>query len=223
MPRDSVLAILICSAKPSTRPGKQGDLSAFAPISAASYFSQALEVDPPSRNIAFRAYYTPSSLAGLPDTKTGKRKRGSVLVCHHGGGSAGTTFACLAKSVQELSHGELGVLAFDARDHGTCVISHVPCSFMPMLMFVHHKVKPRRSRKRTARCCPLTTCKTILSHSSNRSSLMRAKLQTCSYAIPSFPLHIADIYFSCWVILWAPHQSYHRHRCCKKMDTRLSV
>ncbi|KAJ9104717.1 hypothetical protein QFC20_004489 [Naganishia adeliensis] len=99
------------------RPGSQ-DLSAFSPISASTYFSQALEVDPPSRNIAFRAYYTPSTLSGQPDTQTGKRKRGSVLVCHHGGGSSGTTFACLAKAVRQLSAGELGVLAFDARDHG---------------------------------------------------------------------------------------------------------
>lgn len=106
----------ICSSKLG-RPGSQ-DLSAFSPISASTYFSQALEVDPPSRNIAFRAYYTPSTLSGQPDTQTGKQKRGSVLVCHHGGGSSGTTFACLAKAVRELSAGELGVLAFDARDHG---------------------------------------------------------------------------------------------------------
>jgi protein phosphatase methylesterase 1 len=94
------------------------DLSAFSPISPASYFTQALEIDPASRNIVFRAYYTPSTLSGPPDAQTGKRKRGSVLVCHHGGGSSGTTFACLARGVRECSKGELGVLAFDARDHG---------------------------------------------------------------------------------------------------------
>ncbi|GHJ90360.1 hypothetical protein NliqN6_6762 [Naganishia liquefaciens] len=97
---------------------KEADLSAFAPISAAAYFSQALQVDPPSRNIIFRAYYTPS----IPATdSTGKEKKGSVLVCHHGGGSAGTTFACLAQSVHQASRGELGVLAFDARDHGKTI------------------------------------------------------------------------------------------------------
>jgi pimeloyl-ACP methyl ester carboxylesterase len=75
-------------------------------------------VDPQSRDIVFRAYYTPSTLTDNPEEHTGKRQRGSVLVCHHGGGSAGTTFACLAKRVHELSGGELGVLAFDARGHG---------------------------------------------------------------------------------------------------------
>ncbi|KAJ9099158.1 hypothetical protein QFC21_004038 [Naganishia friedmannii] len=97
---------------------KQVDMSRFAPISAASYFSQALEVDSPSRDIVFRAYYTPSNLTGNLEQLTGKSQRGSVLVCHHGAGSAGTTFACLAKSVHELSGAELGVLAFDARGHG---------------------------------------------------------------------------------------------------------
>ncbi|KAI5450636.1 Protein phosphatase methylesterase 1 [Naganishia albida] len=100
-----------------TRTGPQ-DLTAFSPISPASYFTQALEIDPPSRNITFRAYYTPSSISSDAAQTTGKRSRGSVLVCHHGGGLAGTTFACLAKSVRECSRGELGVLAFDARDHG---------------------------------------------------------------------------------------------------------
>ncbi|KAJ9116347.1 hypothetical protein QFC22_004788 [Naganishia vaughanmartiniae] len=79
---------------------------------------QALEVDPPLRDIVFRAYYTPSTSSGNINQHTGKTQRGSVLVCHHGAGSAGTTFACLARSVHELSGGELGVLAFDARGHG---------------------------------------------------------------------------------------------------------
>lgn len=115
--RAILLLPLAFSKKASLR---ETDLSAFAPISAAAYFSQALQVDPPSRNIVFRAYYTPS----VPATDTsGKQKKSSVLVCHHGGGSAGTTFACLAHSVHQASRGELGVLAFDARDHGqSCVL-----------------------------------------------------------------------------------------------------
>jgi protein phosphatase methylesterase 1 len=53
-----------------------------------------------------------------PQSGTGAKKA-SVLVCHHGAGSSGTTFAALAKEVQEKSSGELGILAFDARGHGT--------------------------------------------------------------------------------------------------------
>lgn len=116
--RAILLLPLVFSKKASLQ---ETDLSAFAPISAAAYFSQALQVDPPSRNIVFRAYYTPSIPATDP---TGKQKKGSVLVCHHGGGSAGTTFACLAQGVHQASRGELGVLAFDARDHGqSCVVA----------------------------------------------------------------------------------------------------
>jgi protein phosphatase methylesterase 1 len=48
-----------------------------------------------------------------------KGKNASLLVCHHGAGSSGTTFAALAKEVHDKSSGELGVLAFDARGHGT--------------------------------------------------------------------------------------------------------
>ena len=58
----------------------------------------------------FRVYYTP------PVTKA--NEPGTVLVCHHGAGYSGLTFALLAQEVTELSRGELGVLAFDARRHG---------------------------------------------------------------------------------------------------------
>jgi protein phosphatase methylesterase 1 len=40
------------------------------------------------------------------------------MICHHGAGYSGLTFACLAKEVYEATDGELGVLAVDARAHG---------------------------------------------------------------------------------------------------------
>jgi len=50
-----------------------------------------------------------------------------MIVCHHGAGASGLTFACFAKEVGEVGRGEVGVLAFDARRHGkTKFIDDVP-------------------------------------------------------------------------------------------------
>lgn len=40
-----------------------------------------------------------------------------MLVCHHGAGASGLSFAVLAKEVRDRDR-ELGVLSFDARGHG---------------------------------------------------------------------------------------------------------
>ncbi|KAH8094546.1 Alpha/Beta hydrolase protein [Cristinia sonorae] len=79
----------------------------FAPISAAGYFEQATQVSVVTSGLDFRAYYTPPKFAD-----------GSVLVCHHGAGYSGLSFACFAKEVTRLSKGECGVLSFDCRGHG---------------------------------------------------------------------------------------------------------
>lgn len=86
------------------------DLNEYAPISAANHFTQALSISVGAVGQNFRVYYTP------PVTKA--NEPGTVLVCHHGAGYSGLTFACLAKEVTELSETELGVLVFDARRHG---------------------------------------------------------------------------------------------------------
>ena len=86
------------------------DLSEYAPISAANHFTQALSISVDAVGQDFRVYYTP------PVAKADEP--GTVLVCHHGAGYSGLTFACLAKEVTELSKVELGILAFDARRHG---------------------------------------------------------------------------------------------------------
>lgn len=40
-----------------------------------------------------------------------------MLICYHGAGASGLSFAVLAKEVRERD-AELSVLAFDARGHG---------------------------------------------------------------------------------------------------------
>lgn len=40
------------------------------------------------------------------------------MICHHGAGYSGLSFACFAKEVYDITRGELGVLAIDARAHG---------------------------------------------------------------------------------------------------------
>lgn len=79
----------------------------FTPISASGYFDQASQVSVADRDLDFRVYYTPPKFAD-----------GTVLVCHHGAGYSGLTFACFAKEVKRLSNGECGVLAMDCRGHG---------------------------------------------------------------------------------------------------------
>ncbi len=85
----------------------------YEPISGASYFSEAVQVNVPVSKLDFRVYYTP------PQTSDGSP--GSVIVCHHGAGFAGLSFALFAKEVTSLSKGELGVLSIDARRHGAYV------------------------------------------------------------------------------------------------------
>jgi protein phosphatase methylesterase 1 len=82
----------------------------YEPISGASYFSEAVQVSVPASKLDFRVYYAP------PQTSDGSP--GSVMVCHHGAGFAGLSFALFAKEVTSLSKGELGVLSIDARRHG---------------------------------------------------------------------------------------------------------
>lgn len=41
------------------------------------------------------------------------------MICHHGAGYSGLSFACFAKEIAAVAKGECGILAFDARRHGT--------------------------------------------------------------------------------------------------------
>ncbi|KAJ7909054.1 Alpha/Beta hydrolase protein [Mycena leptocephala] len=87
----------------------------FAPISGASFFADALQVAVPARGLDVRVYYTPPAPregVGGGDTDA------TVLVCHHGAGYSGLSFACLAKEITGMGRGEVGVIAVDARRHG---------------------------------------------------------------------------------------------------------
>ncbi|KAJ4480053.1 Alpha/Beta hydrolase protein [Lentinula aciculospora] len=84
--------------------------SAFSTISAKNFFVQALQVALPGRNLDCRMYYTPPVEAN-----------GTVMVCQHGAGYSGLTFACMAKEITDMTRGECGVLAIDARRHGKTV------------------------------------------------------------------------------------------------------
>ncbi len=79
----------------------------FSPISASTFFVDAAQVEVPSRNLDCRVYYTPPKFAD-----------GTVMVCHHGAGYSGLSFACFAKEVSDITKDECGVLALDARRHG---------------------------------------------------------------------------------------------------------
>ncbi|OCF40785.1 protein phosphatase methylesterase 1 [Kwoniella heveanensis CBS 569] len=116
------LADLGAMLPPPTKYGGT-DLS---PLSASSFFSQALEVSPPSSPCTFRVYLTPPTSTpssqqrpgGSDSGGSGSSKNGTYLVCHHGGGASGLSFAALAREVKSKSDGEMGVLAFDCRGHG---------------------------------------------------------------------------------------------------------
>jgi len=79
----------------------------FSPISASGYFEEAFQVAIPLRNLDCRVYYTPPKLSN-----------GTVMICHHGAGYSGLSFACFAKEVTETTKGECGVFSLDARRHG---------------------------------------------------------------------------------------------------------
>lgn len=61
----------------------------------------------PDSDLDIRVYYTPPKFSD-----------GTVVVCHHGAGYSGLSFACFAKEVVDMSKGECGVLSLDCRAHG---------------------------------------------------------------------------------------------------------
>ncbi|KIK02984.1 hypothetical protein K443DRAFT_677143 [Laccaria amethystina LaAM-08-1] len=86
----------------------------FSPISAAGFFAEAVQVAVPHCQLDSRVYYT------APNSQNG-----TVMICHHGAGYSGLSFACFAKEVTEVTKGELGVLSLDARRHGKTTSSNV--------------------------------------------------------------------------------------------------
>jgi protein phosphatase methylesterase 1 len=110
---DSIGALPSLSISSSTSRLPRTPNPEYMPMSGASYFSEAVQVNVPASKLDIRVYYTP------PQTTDGSP--GSVMVCHHGAGFAGLSFALFAKEVTSLSKGELGVLSIDARRHGVYI------------------------------------------------------------------------------------------------------
>ncbi|ORY76902.1 Alpha/Beta hydrolase protein [Leucosporidium creatinivorum] len=107
---------------PPRVPGKPA--KDYSPISAAGYFSSALEVDVPlsspagDRTATFRVYYTPPQ-----PTEEDQGGRGIVFVCVHGAGYSGLSYAAFGRALAEKGEGKVGVLAYDARGHGKTRLS----------------------------------------------------------------------------------------------------
>jgi len=80
------------------------------PIAASGHFQQAVQVALAEANLDVRVYISPP----VPTDNDA----GSIMIFHHGAGYSALSFACLAKAVTELTSGECGVMAFDARAHG---------------------------------------------------------------------------------------------------------
>jgi protein phosphatase methylesterase 1 len=110
-------------------PGPRKSSQDLSPLSASGFFTQALEVQPPNTDTTFRVYLNSPTVAapqpfpsiGRPDTAQGSQNgtgKGTYLVCHHGAGASGLSFAALAREVSQRSGGEMGVLSYDARGHG---------------------------------------------------------------------------------------------------------
>lgn len=108
------LACFLADSAPARAPRRARPAAAsprHPPVAAVpDYFAQALSTRPSSSSTAFQGYYTPPR-----DPKGG---RGTVVVCHHGGGEGALGFAAFAQQLTALSKGELGVLAWDCRGHG---------------------------------------------------------------------------------------------------------
>ncbi|THH10050.1 hypothetical protein EW145_g1601 [Phellinidium pouzarii] len=80
--------------KPKTRK-KRSPNPEYSPISAAGYFDQAVEVTVPAVGLNFRVYYSPPTVVG-----------GTVMICHHGAGYSGLSFACFTKEVMAQTNGK---------------------------------------------------------------------------------------------------------------------
>lgn len=78
----------------------------------SDYFAQEFYLErqsPDSSHAKFHVYLTPPSSAKAP-----------LLVLHHGAGSSALSFALFAKEIKKLMS-DVGVLAVEARDHGSVV------------------------------------------------------------------------------------------------------
>ncbi|KAH9941336.1 Alpha/Beta hydrolase protein [Amylocystis lapponica] len=104
---DSLGSLPSQSRSSAFRATRRAPNPSFSPLSASAFFDQASQVEVPASGLDVRVWYTPPRFAD-----------GSVIVCIHGAGYSGLSFACFAREVTERSKGECGVLSMDLRGHG---------------------------------------------------------------------------------------------------------
>ena len=143
----------------------------------------------------------------------GKGKE-TYLICHHGGGASGLSFAPLAKSITERSGGELGVIAYDCRGHGkssqdmSCLITHLDIG----------KTRSEGGQERDRDLSLSTLLSDLL-------GIIRHLFPDPTQA-PSFLVRVSSTYHadsSFLVIPWEPHQSYQHRQFFNKKATRSLV
>lgn len=88
--------LYLYSKRNQIKANKKEPNPAFAPISASKFFVQAFQVAVPNRNLDCRVYYTPP---------VNPNPQGTVMVCQHGAGYSGLSFACMAKEITDLCRG----------------------------------------------------------------------------------------------------------------------
>jgi hypothetical protein len=139
-----------------------------SPLSAGDYFDQALEIHPPGSDTKFRAYTTHA---------TAVKDKPTVLVCHHGGGASGLSFATLAKQIKQKSSGELGTLTYDCRGHGEQ--SGHRAKLEALLMYKARP--PRKAASLGTQTYPSTRCCRTFLVSSHTCTQIPRQLPHCLY------------------------------------------
>ncbi|GFZ48458.1 Protein phosphatase methylesterase 1 [Saitozyma sp. JCM 24511] len=111
-PRGSSTAFRVYLTPPNPQPSPNASTPTHIPTTLAAGPS------PPHAGPSGSSSTSPAKATTTTSgTEQGKAK-GTYLVCHHGAGAGGLSFAALAKEVTEKSAGEMGVLSYDARGHG---------------------------------------------------------------------------------------------------------
>ncbi|KAM0746851.1 protein phosphatase methylesterase [Meredithblackwellia eburnea MCA 4105] len=108
---------------PTTTEGSQSTFRVYytppAPKSERTAPSPSVPPPAPVYDGPATAPWARQSLAhGLGAGHSPKGGNGMVLVCVHGAGYSGLSFACFAKDAVQKGGGKVGALAFDARGHG---------------------------------------------------------------------------------------------------------
>jgi protein phosphatase methylesterase 1 len=64
------------------------------------------------------------------DEQRGPASAGTIFMLHHGAGYSALSFALVAKHISEATQGKVGVLAYDCRGHGECVVGEIAASVL---------------------------------------------------------------------------------------------